>query len=74
MKSGFDFVSIFFLVAQNVLTLWNINTSLLIGGYDGGRLHSFHMYYKDIYNIDVFVEVVLFYVGGFILLKMIPIA
>jgi len=32
------------------------------------------MYYKDIYNIDVFVEVVLFYVGGFILLKMIPIA
>jgi hypothetical protein len=41
-------------VAQNVLTLWNIDTSLLVGGYDGWRLHSFHMY-EDIYNIDVFV-------------------
>jgi hypothetical protein len=61
----------FFFVTQNVLTSWSIDTSLLVGGYNGRRLHSFHMY-KDIYNIDVFVG--LFYVGGFILLKMIPIA
>ncbi len=38
-----------------MLTLLNIDTSLFVGGYDGRRLHSFHMYYKDIYNIDVFV-------------------
>jgi len=64
VKSGFDFFCNFFLWHK---MCWHYETStlvfwFLVGGYNGRRLHSFHMY-KDIYNIDVFV--VLFLCGRF---------